>query len=59
MALTPASFIFSTSAVPAAGVDCASPSSGSIFAPPSALMPPALLMSSMAINAPSRHCCPE
>ena len=42
-----------------AACDCASPSSASIFAPPSDLMPPALLMSSMAISAPSRHCWPE
>ena len=58
-ALTPASFIFSISAAPACGWDCASPSSASILAPPSDLMPPALLMSSMAIRAPSRHCWPE
>ncbi|MCY1556997.1 hypothetical protein D9M68_938040 [compost metagenome] len=58
-ALTPASFIFSISAVPACGLDCASPSMASILAPPSDLMPPALLMSSMASIAPRRHCWPE
>jgi hypothetical protein len=58
-ALTPASLSFSTSAAPACGWDCASASSASILAPPSDLMPPALLMSSMAISAPARHCWPE
>ena len=47
---TPAEFIFSTSAVPPSGVDCASPSTGSILAPPSDLMPPAALISSTAID---------
>src|SRR5664279_3858036 len=54
----PASFIFSISAAPVCGVLCASPSRVSIFAPPSDLMP-VLLMSSIAISAPSRHCWPE
>ncbi len=38
------------------GVDCASPSTASIFAPPSALMPPAALISSIARVAPMRPC---
>jgi hypothetical protein len=44
--------------LPPSGVDCASPITGSIFAPPSALMPLALI-SSIASVAPSRPCCPE
>src|SRR5947209_1239129 len=58
MAAQPAEFIFSTSALPPSGVDCASPNTGSILAPPSDLMPPALISSS-ASDAPMRPCCPE
>src|SRR5262249_25500116 len=56
---TPAPCIFSTSALPPSGVDCASPSTGSIFAPPIDLMPPAALISSIASWAPMRPCWPE
>src|SRR6476620_11274196 len=59
MAATPAPFIFSTSALPPSGVDCASPSTGSILAPRSGLMPPAALISSIASCAPMRPCWPE
>src|SRR5580704_10101863 len=51
IAETSAEFIFSTSALPPSGVDCASPSTASILAPPNALMPPAALISSIAMLA--------
>jgi len=54
----PASFIFSTSLTPTSTLDWLSPSSASSFAPPMALMPPALLTSSIARVAPSRLCWP-
>src|SRR6516165_1678025 len=52
MAATPAAFIFSTSELPPSGVDCASPRTGSILAPPSALMPPPALISAGALMTP-------
>src|SRR5215468_8110048 len=59
IAATPAAFIFSTSALPPSGVDWASPGIASSFEPPRALIPPAPLMSSIAIIAPIRPCWPE